>query len=144
MLRDCLVQSIIVYSSKKSNSMLGFLRHNLRSCSEETIANAIAIFIEKTTFTSLKPFGLLQSYLLCVNMVSVTSASRYITSASRYHPRCQSRSFTYIRGLIPRNFAELAEAVPIEDNCIQNFIWGVISSDVRSEIYFYGDALAVP
>ena len=50
----------------------------------------------------------------CVNMVSVTSASRYITSASRYHPRYQSRSSMYIRGLITRNFAELAEAVPIE------------------------------
>ena len=47
------------------------------------------------------------------NMVSVTSASRYLTSASRYHPRYQSRSSMYIRGLIPRNFAELAEAVPI-------------------------------
>ena len=44
---------------------------------------------------------------------SVTSASRYITSASRYHPRYQSRSSMYIRGLIPWNFAELAEAVPI-------------------------------
>ena len=42
----------------------------------------------------------------CVNMVSVTSASRY-------HPRYQNRSSMYIRGLIPRNFAELAEAVPI-------------------------------
>ena len=49
----------------------------------------------------------------CVNMISVTSASRYITSASRYHPRYQSRSSMYIRSLIPRNFAELAEAVPI-------------------------------
>ena len=28
----------------------------------------------------------------CVNMVSVTSASRYITSASCYHPGHQSRS----------------------------------------------------
>ena len=46
-------------------------------------------------------------------MVSVTTASRYITSASRYHPRYQSRSSMHIRGLIPRNFAELAEAVPI-------------------------------
>ena len=50
----------------------------------------------------------------CVNMVSVTSASRYITSASRYNPRYQSRSSMYIRSLIPRNFAELAEAAPIE------------------------------
>ena len=39
-----------------------------------------------------------------------------VTSASRYHPRYQSRSSMYIRGLIPRNFAELAEAVPIESN----------------------------
>ena len=50
----------------------------------------------------------------CVNMVSVTSASRSIMSASRYHPRYQSSSSMYIRrGLIPRNFAELAEAHPI-------------------------------
>ena len=42
----------------------------------------------------------------CVNMVSVTSASRYITPASRYHPRYQSRASIYIRGLIPRNFAK--------------------------------------
>ena len=45
-----------------------------------------------------------------VNMVSVTSASRYLTSASRYHPRYQNGSSMYIR-----DFAELAEAVPIED-----------------------------
>ena len=46
-------------------------------------------------------------------MVSVTSASRYITSVSRYHPRYQSRSSMYFRGLIPRNIAELAKAVPV-------------------------------
>ena len=46
-------------------------------------------------------------------MVSVTSASHYIMSASHYHPRYQSRSLMYIHGLIPRNFAVLAEAVPI-------------------------------
>ena len=46
-------------------------------------------------------------------MVSVTSASRYITSASRYHLRNQSRSSMNILGLIPLNFAELAEAAPI-------------------------------
>ena len=56
----------------------------------------------------------------CVNMVSVmsasrskTSAARYITSGLRYHPRYQSRSSMYIRGLIPQNFAVLAEAVLI-------------------------------
>ena len=48
-------------------------------------------------------------------MVSVTSASRNITSASRYHLRYQStcRSLMYICGPIPRNFAESAEAVLI-------------------------------
>ena len=38
----------------------------------------------------------------CVIMVSVTSASRYITSASCYHPRYQSRSSMYFRGFIPQ------------------------------------------
>ena len=52
----------------------------------------------------------------CVSMVSVTSASRYITSASRYHPRNQSRSSMYIHGLIPWNLAELAKAVPIDSD----------------------------
>ena len=56
----------------------------------------------------------LSGYRELLNMVSVTSASRYITSASRYHPRFQGRSSMYIRGLIPRSFAEFAEAVPIE------------------------------
>ena len=32
----------------------------------------------------------------CVNMVSVTSVSCYITSVSRYHPRNQSKSSMYI------------------------------------------------
>ena len=54
----------------------------------------------------------------CVSMVSVTSAFRYVTSASHYHPRCQSRSSMYIRGLIPRNFAVLAEAVPIGSKAV--------------------------
>ena len=51
-------------------------------------------------------------YILCycINMVSVTSASHYIISASHYHPRYQSRSSIYIRGLIPPNIAEFAEA----------------------------------
>ena len=56
-----------------------------------------------------------------VNICSVTSASCYIMSvscymtlASRYHLRYQSRSSMYICGLIPQNFAELAEAVPID------------------------------
>ena len=40
----------------------------------------------------------------CVNMISMMSASRSITSASRYHPRYQSRSSMYIRCLIPRNW----------------------------------------
>ena len=55
-------------------------------------------------------------------MVSVTSTSRYITSASRYHSRYRSRSSMYIRGLIPRNFAELDEAVPIGLSSITDFV----------------------
>ena len=31
-----------------------------------------------------------------------------------YHPRYQSIFSMYIRGLIPRNFAKFAEAVPID------------------------------
>ena len=46
-------------------------------------------------------------------MVSVMSASCYIASASRYHPRYQSRSSMYIRGLIlwnwPRQFRMVVE-----------------------------------
>ena len=49
-------------------------------------------------------------------MVSVTSASLYILSASRYHPRYQSRSSMYICGLIPQNFAEYDKAVPIDSD----------------------------
>ena len=54
-------------------------------------------------------------------MVSVTSTSRYIASASRDHPRYKSRSSMYIRGLIPRIFAELAEAVPIAISRVEIF-----------------------
>ena len=62
----------------------------------------------------LHPFVRCNNTCYDVNMVSVTLSSRYITSASRYHPLYQSRSLMYIRGLIPRNFAELAVAVPID------------------------------
>ena len=55
-----------------------------------------------------------------VKMVSVTSAARYITSASSYHPRYQSKSSMYIRCLIPRNSAELVEAVSIEITISKN------------------------
>ena len=54
----------------------------------------------------------------CVNMVSVTSASHYIMSASHYLPHYQSRSSMYISVLIPRNFTELVEAVPIDMSCV--------------------------
>ena len=47
-----------------------------------------------------------------VGMVFVTSASRTVTSMSRY----QSRSSMYIRGLIPRNFTKLAEIDLIGSN----------------------------
>ena len=64
------------------------------------------VLLKKYKLHLIKPFVLLQSHLLCFNTVSVTSVSRY-------HPRYQSRSSMYIHGLIPRNFAELAEAVSI-------------------------------
>ena len=47
-------------------------------------------------------------------MVSVTLALRKATSASRF----QSRSSMYIRGLIPRNSTELAEAFPIDSTIV--------------------------
>ena len=69
-------------------------------------------FIEKKTHKLHLSHLLCCNYTCyCVNMVSVTSASRYIMSASRFHPRYQSRSSMYIRGLSPPYFAELAEAV---------------------------------
>ena len=54
-------------------------------------------------------------------MVSVTSASRYITSASRYHPHYQSRSSMNIRGLYPHNFVELAGTGLIESTVALGF-----------------------
>ena len=53
----------------------------------------------------------------CVNIVSVTPAASYITSASRYHPGYQSRSSIYIGGLIPQIFPELAKVLPIGSIC---------------------------
>ena len=64
----------------------------------------------------------------CVNTISVTPASRYIPSASRYHPRYQRRSSMYIRGLMPRNFTEIAEAILIGFLTIcQSTYWRVSS-----------------
>ena len=69
-------------------------------------------------------------------MISVTSASRYITSASRYHLRYQSRCLVYIRGLIPRNFAEFAEAVPVG-----LFVFRFVLSSVPRQEQIYGRLL---
>ena len=49
----------------------------------------------------------------CVNTISVTSVSQYITSASCYHRWYRSRFSMYIRGLDSTEFAEWAEAVQI-------------------------------
>ena len=68
----------------------------------------------------------------------MTSATRYITSASRYHPRYQSRSSMYIRDLIPRNFAELTEPVPIGLDVI-TILW-LTKCCTDSELH-YGDVL---
>ena len=66
-----------------------------------------------TEYAVLSRFFCCNHTCYCVNVVSATSVPRYITSTSRYQPRYQSRSSMYIHGLIPWNFAELAEAVPI-------------------------------
>ena len=84
--------------------------------------NEVYVFFNK--ISTIKPFVLLfccNHTCYCVNMVPVTSASRYITSASRYYLRYQSRFSVHICGLIPRNFAEFAKAVPIDEaNVLQD------------------------
>ena len=72
-----------------------------------------------------KNINFIYNLLLCcnhtcysVNMVYVTSASRYITSASRYHPRYQSRFSIYIRCLILRNFAERLRQFRLAHTCV--------------------------
>ena len=45
--------------------------------------------LNEKTKTSFKLLFCFNHTCYCVNMVSVMSASRYITSASRYHPRYQ-------------------------------------------------------
>ena len=74
----------------------------------------VYILLKKKTELNLNRLFCCNHTCYCANVVSVTSASHYITSALCYQPRYQSRSSVYIRGLIPRNFAELAETVPIE------------------------------
>ena len=69
------------------------------------------ILLKKTHKLHLSSLFCRDHTCYCVNMVSVTSASRYKTSASRYYQRYQSRSSMYIRGLILWNFVELAEGV---------------------------------
>ena len=65
----------------------------------------------------------------------MTSASRYITSASPYHPRYESRSSMYIRGLIPRNSVELAEAVPIaSEACFIDKNFQTVNSFMASQL----------
>ena len=46
-----------------------------------------------------------------------------VTSTSRYRPRYQSRSSMYILGLNPRNFAELANAVPVGSDLVYNICY---------------------
>ena len=56
-------------------------------------------------------------YSYCMNMVSVTSALCFLTSATRYHRHYQSRSSIYFQCLIPSNFMELAEEIMIDLVC---------------------------
>ena len=71
-------------------------------------------------------------------MVSVTSVSGYITSASHYHRRYHSRSLMNIRGLIPPNFSELAEAVPIAHLGCKLSSFAVSIADVFSYSFLVG------
>ena len=77
-------------------------------------------------------------------MVSKTSVSRSITSASRYHPRYQSRSSMYIRGLTPRNFADTAEAVPIGKLCDFPGVQTSIPKETYTEICDFSGASGPP
>ena len=84
----------------------------------------IAIFYWKNK-TSFKPFVLLQSLLLlCLHGLDDFSGLLYNVSVT-LSPALQSGSLMYIRGLIPRNFAELGEAVPI---------WSRVCSDTATII----------
>ena len=119
------------YQRRTSMNICGLIPRNFGELAEAVpIAKSLISKINKCYFFSMKycysdlllekKHKLYLSHLICcnyacycVNMVSVTSASRYIRSASRYHLRYQRRSSMKICGLIPRNFGELAEAVPI-------------------------------
>ena len=69
-------------------------------------------------------------------MASVTSASRYGTSASRF----QCRSSMYIRGLIQRNSTELAQAVPIDGpRHNETCHWGFQPSKAYTSLLRYKD-----
>ena len=54
-------------------------------------------------------------------MVSVASASCYMTSVSSYHPRYQSRSSMYIRGLIPQMAVPILNIIWPLCLCLNNF-----------------------
>ena len=78
-----------------------------------TAATLCQYFIEKNINFIYNRLFCCNHTSYCVVMVSVTSALHYVMSAPHYHPCYQSRSSMYIQGLIPRNFPELVEAVPI-------------------------------
>ena len=83
-------------------------------------------------------------------MVSVTSAIRYITSASRYHPRYQSRSSMYIPGRIPRNLPRqfqlqqsVAEIWTAFNNAVHNGIAHSVNMSMPSSDFFTDRSKAV-
>ena len=59
----------------------------------------------------MKKHKLHLSHILCCNHTSYCVNMISVTSASRYQPRYQSRSSMSIRGLIPWSFAELVKAI---------------------------------
>ena len=107
----------------------------------------IRYFIEKNTHTHINfiynRLFCCNHTCYCVNMVSVTSASRYITPGSRYPPLYQSRPSMYIRGLIPWNFAELAEVVPIATFGVNLHLFGV-QICLKCRTWFNDDIHALP
>ena len=89
--------------------LLAHVRPRLRECPADPISGLLPwrYFIKKTLSAI--------TFLLCKHGFCDVSVTLYNVSVtlSPALSKYQSRSSMYIRGLIPRNFAELAEAVPI-------------------------------
>ena len=72
----------------------------------------------------LKKHKLHLSRLFCCNHTCYYVNMVSVTSASRYHSRYQSRYSMYTCGLIPQNFGELTKAVPFASDQVKHYIRG--------------------